>query len=180
MRGMQVNLTISLKEKNAPAEKSSGATVSTAELDEQVPGPAKKEFEKAATLANSGNEAEAVEHYKRALEIFPGYLKARNDLGVQYMKLKRLAEAQEQFELAAELNPKAFNPRLNLGIVLVKQKHYLDAREHLRIADSVDSSSPAVHLYLGIVAVETDELPESERELKKALSMGGQEFVITH
>src|SRR5262249_25537184 len=116
----------------------------------------------------------------RALEIFPGYLKARNDLGVQYMKLKRLAEAQEQFELAAELNPKAFNPRLNLGIVLVKQKHYLDAREHLRIADSVDSSSPAVHLYRGIVAAETDEPPEGERELKKALSMGGQEFVITH
>src|SRR5262249_50842845 len=180
MRGMQVNLTINLREKNAPSETTGRATVSAAEVDPAVPSAAQKEFDKAASLANAGNETDAIEHYKRALEIYPSYLKARNDLGVRYLKLNRLREAQEQFELAIDANPKAFNPRLNLGIVLVKQKQFSDAREHLRTADSIDSSSPAVHLYLGIVSVETDELIEAERELKKAISMGGQEYGITH
>ena len=130
-RGMQVVLMINLKEKTPSNERPVGAVVSAGELDQRVPAPAKKEYDKATSLVKEGNPAQAIDHYKRALEIYSDYLMARNDLGVQYLNLKRLAEAAEQFEAAIEINAKVFNPRLNLGIVLVEQKKFLEAIDHL-------------------------------------------------
>jgi len=172
-------VTIYLKEKAKP-EGTSGHVVSAAELDKDVPSLAKKEYDAGSELVKKGQTKEAIQRFKRALEIYPDYLMARNDLGVQYLKLEQLTEAQEQFEYATEKNPKAFNPRLNLGIVLVMQKRYNDGLEHLRIADSIDGSSAAVHLYIGIASEETDELADAERELLKALSMGGEGYQLAH
>ena len=179
-RGARVTLTIYLREKNAGSNRKPGGVVSAHEASTNTPAAAKKEFEAATALANEGNLQEAIERYKKAIGIYPGYMMAHNDLGVQYLKLRRFAEAGSQFEAAIEIDPKAFNPRLNLGIVLIQQKKYDDALDQLRFASSIDSSSPAVHLYLGIVAVDTDDLPTAETELAKTLSIGGLEYSIAH
>jgi tetratricopeptide (TPR) repeat protein len=173
------NVTIYLRERTRPESKS-GNVVSTAELDRDVPNPAKKEYTAAKRLLAEGKTEQALEHLRRAIELYPSYLMARNDLGVQYLKMNRLPEAREQFEAATEINSKAFNPRLNLGIVMVMQRHYIEALDTLRLADSLDSSSPAVHLYLGIASVEVDELDDAERDLGKALSLGGKEYGVAH
>ena len=179
-RGMQVVLRINLKEKSPSNERSAGGVVSAGELDQRVPASAKKEYDKATSLVKEGKAAQAIDHYKRALEIYSEYLMARNDLGVQYLNLKRLAEAAEQFEAAIEINAKVFNPRLNLGIVLVEQKKFPDAIEHLNQALAIDSARPAAHLYFGIASLEIDELQVAERELSKALAMGGDQYSIAH
>jgi tetratricopeptide (TPR) repeat protein len=175
----RVMLTIYLKEKVGTSA-SAGNVVSAAEVDQKVPSQAKKEYDRAIRSLNVGKTHEAIDGLRRALALYPNYLMARNDLGVQYLKLNRLPEALEQFESAIEINTKAFNPRLNLGIVLVRQKRFTEALDHLRIADSIDSSSPSVHLYLGIALLETDESPSAERELGRALSLGGREYEIAH
>jgi Tfp pilus assembly protein PilF len=180
-RGMHLKLLINLKEKSSNAEKKpAGNVVSVAELDKNVPPAAKKEFDVATRLANEGKVKEAVQGFKQAIAIYPGYLMARNDLGVQYLKLRLLAQAQEQFEAALEINSKTFNPRLNLGIVLFEQKKYLDAVEHLNQAISIDKSVAASHLYLGIVAIEIDDLETAEREIPLAYSLGGEEYAVTY
>jgi len=179
-RGMQVVLTINLREKNSASDKSASGVVSAGELDQRVPSPAKKEFETATSLAREGNSKQAIVHYKRAIDLYPEYLMARNDLGVQYLKLKSAAEAAEQFGAAIDINPRVFNPRLNLGIALIEQKKYLEAVDHLTLAVSIDSAQPAAHLYLGAASLETDDLPTAERELSKALALGGDEYSIAH
>lgn len=180
IRGTHVRVNIALRERVAEAGRPSGNVVSLGELDRNVPAAAKKEFEKATLLVNEGKLQEAIERYKRAIAIYPGYLMARNDLAAQYNKLKLWREAIEQLDAAIEINPKSFNPRLNMGIALVEQKKYVDAMEHLNLAVSIDSSSPAAHLYLGIASVETDELPAAERELSAALTLGGVEYSVVH
>lgn len=179
IRSSRVNLMIYLKEKSKTPS-STGNVVSAAETDQQVPAPAKQEYAQATRLVNEGKIKEAIERMKKALAIYPNYLAARNDLGVQYLKLSRFDEATEQFEAAIEINPKAFNPRLNLGIVLIKLKRYNDAKEHLALAVAIDSSTPASHLYLGIAGVETDDLEVAERELATAVSQGGREYSVAH
>lgn len=180
IRGMQVRLLINLKEKGSASNKSTGNVVSVAELDQNVPAAAKKEFDAGTRLAGEGKTRDAIERFKRALELHPGYLMAHNDLGAQYLKLKLYPQAIEQFEAALELNSKVFNPRLNLGIALVEQNKFTDALEHLKQATAIDKSAPAPHLYLGIASVETDELPAAERELGVALSLGGDEYAVAH
>ena len=179
MRGMRASVTIMLREKIAERTKS-GAVVSVAELDSHAPVNAKKEFQRATEHANEGRPQEAIEAYNRASAIYPDYVMARNDLGVQYLNLKQLGEAKEQFEEAIRLDPKAFNPNLNLGIVLVQEKRFAEAIDRLTYAQSIDSSSAAAHLYLGIGYAETDELQGAERELATALSIGGTEYGVAH
>ena len=170
---------INLREK-VSTDRPVGDVVSAGELDQKAPATAKKEFERATSLASGGNSAQAIEHYKRAIDIYPDYLMALNDLGVQYLKLKQLGEAAAQFEAALDINAKVFNPRLNLGIVLVEQKKYLDAISHLTLALSIDSARPATHLYIGIASLEIDELDTAQRELSKALTLGDAEYTIAH
>lgn len=180
LRGMRANLVINLRERGASTNKKAGGVVSVAELDTGVPAAAKKEYEKGSKLSLEGKTKEAIAQFQRALEIHPAYLKARNDLGVQYILLKQWAEAIEQFEAAIDINPKSFNPRLNIGIALVELQRNAEALDHLNTAVSIDSSSPAAHLYLGIAALQIEDLSAAESQLSTALSMGGAEHTVAH
>ncbi|CAE6368077.1 unnamed protein product [Rhizoctonia solani] len=48
-----------------------------------------------ATLANSGNSEEAVPFYYKALELNPGYIRARYNLGISCINLRRYEEAAQ-------------------------------------------------------------------------------------
>jgi tetratricopeptide (TPR) repeat protein len=180
IRGTHVRLNINLKERAGNHPRSPGNVVSLAELQQKVPDAARKEFEAGTRLVNEEKIREGIERFKKAIAIYPEYLMARNDLGVQYLKLKMLAEAIEQFEAALEVNPKVFNPRLNIGIALVQQKKYADAIDHLNLAISINGSSASAHLHVGVASLETDELATAERELAAALTLGGTEYAVAH
>ena len=180
-RGGQVKFTIYLEEKNVTfSEKPSKSIVSVADLDQKVPAPARKEYERATRLIEKGDARQAIEHLKQAISIYTDYQMARNELGVQYLKLKRLGEAAEQFNAVIEKNPKAFNARLNLGLTLVEAEKYTEAIDQLRQATSIDDTQPAAHLFLGIALLKTDKLPEAYRELSAALLMNNAKYSVAH
>lgn len=173
-------LVITLKEKTGPSAKSKDNVVSLSGLDQQVPPTAKKEFEKGVELSGKGKFQDAVERFKKAIAIYPKYFAARDILGVQYLKLGKWAEAAEQFEAAIDIDSKALNPRQNLAIALIEQKKYVEAIQHANQAISIDSSSPTAHLYAGIASLGVDEVDQAERELSKALSLGGEAYANAH
>src|ERR1700674_3831802 len=111
-------LDINLKEKKPAETKLGSKVVSAGELDPAIPATARKEFERASESTRSEKIDEAVAHLRKAIEIYPGYLMAHNDLGAQLLAQGKLDEAAAEFRRAMEIDPKAFNPRLNLGIVL--------------------------------------------------------------
>jgi tetratricopeptide (TPR) repeat protein len=154
--------------------------VSISEEDRGVPESARKTFENARKLIEKKDFDAAISELNKAVAIHPDYLSARNYLGVQYLKLKRLTEAAEQFETILEKNPKYYNARLNLGIVLVEQKRFTDAAEQLSQAVTLDSSQPAAHLFWGIAALDLNDLQTAERELVKALLLGGVQYSNAH
>jgi len=180
IHGAAPALLINLKEKPGTVRKSMPSVVSAAELDQQVPEAARKEYEKGVEFSGQRKIQDSIERLKRAIDIFPTYLMARNNLGVQYLKLGQWEEAAEQFEAAIEINSKALNPRQNLALALIEQKKYAQAIEHLNQAISIDSSSPTTHLYAGIASLGIDEIDQAERELSAALSMGGAEYSNAH
>ena len=178
--GAHPGLIITLKEKAGAAKRLNTNVISAAEIDQQVPDAARKEFEKGAQLSGRGKIEDAIERFKKALAIYPNYLMARNNLGVQYLKLGKWPEASEQFEAAIEIDSKAFNPRLNLAIALIEQKKYPQAVESLNQTISIDSSLPAAHLYLGIASLGVEEIDQAQRELSTALSLGGAQYSLAH
>lgn len=178
--GSHPGLVITLREKRTAVAKPASNVISAGELDQQVPEQARKEFEKGAELSQQGKIQDAIKRFKSALAIFPNYLMARNNLGVQHLKLGQWSDAVEQFRLAIEINAKALNPRQNIAIALIEQRKYEEAIEHLNHALSIDSSSPVAHLYAGIASLGVEEIEQAERELLLALSLGGSEYANAH
>ena len=59
-----------------------------------------------ATLANGGRSEEAVEAYRHALELSPGYVRARYNLGISCVNLKVYREAVEHFLTSLNIQKK--------------------------------------------------------------------------
>ena len=178
-RGTPSVVTIYLKEKKSVEDsKSAAAVVSAGELDRKVPVAAVKEFDRAGKAAKEGKAAEAIEHFRRAISIYPDYLMAHNDLGTQLMSLGKLDEAEEEFRRAIKIGPKVFNPQLNLGIILVQSHKFSEAATTLETALSLDASSPSAHFFAGLAFMGTDDLARAEKELKSAYELGGSSLSL--
>ena len=171
-------ININLVEKKSAESKTSTKVISAGELDSAIPAKAKKEFQRASELAASGQTEEAIIHLRKAIEMYPQYLMAHNDLGAQLLSLEKLDEAAAEFRRAIEIDPKAFNPRLNLGIVLVQQKQYGPALSMLHEALSLKSDSPAAILYDGLARQGLKDLDGAERQLLLAHNLGGSQFAV--
>jgi len=176
-RGMPSVITIALKEKARSRNSKDAGTVSVLELA-QIPPKARLEFERAAKATKAGKKAEAIAHLRRAIEIYPDFLMARNDLGAQLLEMDDLDNAETELRQALNIDPKAFNPNLNLGIVLLKRRNFSQAVNTLGQASAIDSSSPAARLYLGIALVGVENLDRAESELKSAYQMGGHDYSV--
>jgi tetratricopeptide (TPR) repeat protein len=180
-RSQVYQLSITLRKKVEIVSRKTGSqVVSASEFDSAPPTAARKEYNQAVKLAGKGDSPQAIERLQRALAIYPDYLDARNDLGAQYLKLRRFDEAAEQFRIVLEKNPRYFNSRFNLGLILIEQKNYAIAIEQLNQALAIDSARPATRLWLGVALLQTRDLPGAERELSKALIMGGVELTVAH
>jgi Tfp pilus assembly protein PilF len=179
-RGIVGEVTLHLVDKKALRSFSSSRVVSVAELKQQVPAAARKEYELGLKLVAKGDVNTAAVRFQQAVSIYPDYLAARNDLGAQFLKLKRIDEAEKNFQIVITNDPKNFNAKFNLGLVRIERKDYLDAIAQLNEAIGIDSTRPVARLWLGVALLETGDLPSAERELTKALVMGGSECVAAH
>ena len=180
-RGLMVDLTLEVKEKKAASlVRLANRVVSAAELHQQVPAPAKKEYDLGVKLSVKGSFLQAAEHFEKAISIYPEYLAARNDLGAQYLKLKRLEEAEKHFELVLAKDPKNFNAKFNMGLVMIERRDFQKAISQLNEAIAIDSTRPVARLWVGIAELEMGNLQTAEVDLTKALVMGGSECVAAH
>lgn len=166
--GTRSTVTLNLREKNFRER----GVASAPELDARVPGSARKEYERAHKLLKKGKSDEAIRALERAVEIHPEFQKARNDLGVQYVRAGRPGDAASQFEEAIRIDPDAFNPRLNLGSLLVDRGEYARATGELARAVEIDATQPAAHLFLGMAQLKTSQLAPAKDSFRKALVFG--------
>jgi tetratricopeptide (TPR) repeat protein len=145
-----------------------------------VPEAARELYKEALEAVQSGDSEKAIERLEEALKIYPNFVAALNELGLQYMRLKKLDKAEEALRQALKLNPEAFAPRLNYGILLLQKKDYVAAATELQHAAQKDSSSAAVHLHLGRAFVNMAIYNKAEKELQQAIRIGGDDAIEAH
>src|SRR2546422_800019 len=83
-----------LRTKPRPENYGKPATISAAALAE-VPEAARKLYQKALDLAEAADSRKAVENLKSAISVFPNFIVALDELGVQYLKLGQADKAVE-------------------------------------------------------------------------------------
>lgn len=145
-----------------------------------VPDAAKDLFKEAMESAKSGDRKKAIEELDKALEIYPNFMSALNQLGVQYMELRQWEKATEALRKAIKISPDAFYPHLNYGIVLVQVKKYSDAASELQFAVQKDGASGVAHYYLGRALINVGKYDAAENALRHTITIGGDEAIEAH
>jgi len=157
----------------------------TASADPNVPAQAQKEFSAGieAVAANKPEKMkEAVQHFEKAVTIYPKFTQAYVALGTAYMDLREWEKAEDALRKAIAIDPKTTNARLALGEIQLRQKKHQEAEKTLLEALASDPRAAYGHLTLGRVYWEMalnlkDEatwrpiLEKSYEEAKKSLEL---------
>ncbi len=171
------SVQVYLRPKQASSNSRTGVLSATLAV---VPKPASTLYLQATESAAKGQTEKAITELKQAIEVFPGFGLALNELGVQYMKLVQLEKAEEALRKAVALLPDAFEPRLNYGIALLNQSKFKEAEVELRETLRKHGSAFTPHMYLGITLIHLKNYQEAEGELLKSISLGGTRVGPAH
>ena len=170
---VQINLT-PVVVRNLPAPR----TVSARGLS--VPQEAAASYKEAIKLSQAGERTKAIEELKKALTIYPEFMLALNEMGVQYIRLHQPDKAAEPLKAAIKIAPDAFAPQLNYGIALVQMKSYEQAAVSLKKAVDQDGSSAEARLYLAEALIGLGDYSNAKVHLQRAVEIGGENGIEAH
>ncbi len=145
-----------------------------------VPRPALDLYDKAAKLAAAKDFQGAIKDLKLAIEAYPQFANAYNQMGVLYMQLNDLKNADEAFQAALKITPDAHEPLLNRGITLFKMSKYKEAATVLVDALKAESRSAVAFFYLGRSLNKLGEDAKAEIAFLRCIKLSPGEFKEAH
>ncbi len=77
-------------------------------------------YDEGVTASMKGEVAQAVRHFKKAMQLDPYHVSSCHQLGKCYVRLGRLQDAVECFYRAIKARPNPIPPRLDLGYALLE------------------------------------------------------------
>ena len=114
------------------SEHTDSAMVATTNL--AVPRGAKKKFESAGQSIAKNDLPKALEQLRKAIDIYPTYADAYNDLGVVYRRLGDMAKSREALQEALRLNDRLAPAYANLARLEIADRNYPAAENLLEQA----------------------------------------------
>ena len=134
-------------------------------IDVNVPNDARTSYDQAMEALNRKDTQIAIDNLKKALTLYPKYVRAMNDLGVVYLQSGRLNEAVATFRQAIKINESFVYPRLNLGIALIRMGKHGEAADVLgRLYQ--ETGLPLARLPYAEALSETGHFAEAEKILR--------------
>ncbi len=119
-------------------------------------------------LERQGNYEAAADRYRKALELTPGLLVARNRLGVTLNRLGQHAEASEQFRRALALQPELAYLHNNLGFSLYMEGKYAEAEQEVARALELCDAFPRARMNHGLALGKLGRYDEARAEFMQA------------
>ncbi len=129
------------------------------------------------TLANEDRYAEAVVHFRRAVEFKPDYLAARYRLGVGLEKLGRMDEAMTAYTEVLKINPGYGIAHYSLGGLLLEQNRPAEAIPHFKAALQIKPDYDPACLALGAAMSKLGRPQEAIGYYEKALAINPRNVV---
>lgn len=161
-----VNLQIEVRRS---ARRAGERTVSVRRLS--IPQRARSEFEKAARARGRGRPDEAERHLVRAIEIYPEFSEAINDLGTIYHRRGEYEKSIALFRRAIELEPEAFAPHVNLAGSLLAAGRSEESLSASRRALELNPDDALANAQMGIALYYLGRDDEAIVYLEKAKSL---------
>ncbi len=121
--------------------------------------------------ADQSKLAEAIEHYRQALDINPEHASAHYNLGNVLAQQGKLAEASEHHRQALRLKPDYADAHNNLGNVLAQQGMLAEASEQYQRALQIRPDDADAHNNLGNALAQQGKLSEAVDHYRQALKI---------
>lgn len=138
-------------------------TISKEEL--LIPPRAVRELQRSQAAFESGDLRSSTRHLEKALQIYPEYLDAHNNLGAQYIELNEYEKAAVELQKAIQMNPQAAQPFNNLSVALFHLKRYEEAEAAARRGLALNPQHSATRYVLGCILARENRSPLEAMEL---------------
>jgi len=118
-----------------------------------------------------GDFLKAVEEYKKAVALRPGFHSAYNNMAVCYGKMGKMKESEEALLKTIELKPDDFYAMNNLAVTYIKTGRMEEAQKMAERAVRTEPGYVNGRITLGSIYAMSGRWEEAEREFEKALEL---------
>jgi len=126
-----------------------------------------------------GQVDEAIDHFRKALQIYPNYPEAHSNLGNALLQKGQLDEALAQFQEAVKIAPQYARGHYNFGNTLLQHGQLDEAIAQLQKALEIDPNYVEAHGCLGDALLQKGQVDEAVAQFQKAAEIAPNSFV-TH
>ena len=122
-------------------------------------------------LVEQGQADEALAHFRRAVELQPGFAKAQYNLGAALREKGQMDEAIVHLQTAVDIQPNYVEARNSLARALGQKGEWDGAMEHLERSLAIDPDQAEAHNNLANVLWQKGRLGQAAAEYEKALAL---------
>ena len=148
--------------------------------DLKIPAKARKEFDKASDLLSQKEWQKAIERLRRALDLYPNYAAAYNNLAVAYGQLGDRLYEREALEHAIKINDHFAAGFVNLARFYIKDNDLPQAETLLVKATAADPTNPETLTLLARVEFVEKHYEEAIVNCHKVHAVAHERYALVH
>jgi tetratricopeptide (TPR) repeat protein len=145
----------------------------------KVPKKAIQEFEKGNGFLTQQQWVKAAEHYRKAIEIDPGFVDAYNNLAVAYARMDDREHEREALDHALKLNDHSVQALVNRARLALKEKD-TSAEGLLVKATAVDPRNPEILMLLAKVQLSSGHFEAAVETAQRIHMLPHPQFALSH
>jgi tetratricopeptide (TPR) repeat protein len=118
-----------------------------------------------------GNLEKAIEEFKKAIELLPGYADAYHNLANTYLYMGKTDLAVENFQKALSVNPNLWQSHQSLTAIYYAQGKFPEALKEMEITIKLNPDNPDLYSDLGIIYLRINEKLKARTAFQQALQL---------
>ena len=146
----------------------------------RIPPEAHKLFDRGYAAWQSKDYQKSADFFQQAINAYPSYDAAYNNLGVAYMKLDQPDKALVALQTAVKLNDKSADADRNLARLLIHNGDFIGAEELVKKSLMVEPSDPGGLTLFVITEFENREYAAAVQTAQKVHQLAHEGFASCH
>lgn len=166
--GSSLKLELHLTALSGPQPPANAYTISVREL--KIPGNAHNEFNKGLESLAKKDENGSLNHFMKAVKLFPGYFEAFYHQGIVHINLGQLEKAMQEFQNAVVLSGGRYAKAVfGIGYLHYLQGNPAEAEATVRRGLEIDPNAPDGYVILGMTLLHLNRVDEAAQSAREAL-----------